>query len=503
MLKRVAILGGGIRPKYLSSIRWSSQKVYPSAVEALEGIGLKDGAICCVGGFGLCGIPEKIIAALRDKGTKDLTCVSNNAGVDDFGLGQLLKTGQVKRMISSYVGENKFFEQSYLSGNLEVELTPQGTLAERLRAGGAGIPAFYTRTGYGTLIQQGGFPIKYSSDGKPEILSEPKETREFDGEQYIMEPAIRGDFSFIKAWKADTDGNLMFRGTAMNFNPDCAKAGKICIAEVEEIVPVGELHPDEIHLPGIFVQRLIKGDNYEKRVEKLTLSGVSSSQKINESRERIVKRAAKEFKNGMYVNLGIGVPTLASNYIPKGMEISCQSENGLLKMGPYPNEGEHDPDLINAGKETVTFLPGSSTFSSSDSFGMIRGSHVDLTILGGMEVNSQGDLANWIIPGKMVKGMGGAMDLVSSGGRVVVTMEHMAKSGAPKILKSCNLPLTGKGIVDLIITEMAVFECVKKEHGPDKKLVLIEHAPAVTVEDIKAATEADFEVSPNLKEMDC
>ena len=227
-------------------------KVYESAQAALQDI-VKDGQTLAVGGFGLCGIPEALIAALKDTGAKQLTCISNNAGVDGFGLGILLETKQIKKMISSYVGENKEFERQYLNGELEVELTPQGTLAEKLRAGGAGIPAFFTQTGVGTLIAEG------------------KEVREFDGKEYILENSLTADIALVKAYKADIAGNLIFRKTAQNFNPVCAMAGKISIAEVEEIVEIGDLDPDEIHLPGIYINRIILNRNPEKRIEQMTL----------------------------------------------------------------------------------------------------------------------------------------------------------------------------------------------------------------------------------------
>ena len=226
-------------------------KIYPSAAKALEGI-VADGQLLAVGGFGLCGIPEALIAALRDSGKKNLTVISNNAGVDGFGLGLLLETRQIKRMISSYVGENKEFERQYLAGELELEFTPQGTLAEKLRAGGAGIPAFFTRTGVGTLVAEG------------------KETREFDGHTYVMERSLIPDVALVKAWKADKSGNLVFRRTARNFNPACAMAGKVTVAEVEEIVEVGEIDPDAVHLPGIYVHRMVLNATPEKRIEKRT-----------------------------------------------------------------------------------------------------------------------------------------------------------------------------------------------------------------------------------------
>jgi len=226
-------------------------KLYPTAAAALEGL-LFDGMTICAGGFGLCGIPERLIDALRDAGTKDLTIASNNAGIDGEGLGKLLRTRQVKKMISSYVGENKEFERQYLSGELEVEFCPQGTLAERCRAGGAGIPGFYTRTGVGTLVAEG------------------KEVKLFDGEEYVLERGIRSDLSIIKGWKADEAGNLVFRKTARNFNQPMATAGKVCVAEVEEVVPVGSIDPDQIHLPGIYVKRLIVGAPYDKKIEFVT-----------------------------------------------------------------------------------------------------------------------------------------------------------------------------------------------------------------------------------------
>lgn len=427
--------------------------------------------------------------------------MSNNAGLDDFGLGLLLQQGQIKRMISSYVGENALFEQLYLTGALEVELTPQGTLAERLRAAGAGIPAFYTPTAYGTIIQQGGFPIQLNSDGSTRIASIPREVRCFNGRHYVLETGLGGDYAFVKAWKGDDHGNLIFRGTSRNFNVDAAKAGRITVAEVEHLVKAGDLDPNEIHLPGIYVQRIFQAKNLQKRIENLRLCDSGNLNKctaISPERQRIIKRAAKELQHDMYVNLGIGLPTLVSNHIPPGIDVVLQSENGLLGMGPYPIKGEEDADLINAGKETVTYRPGSSTFSSSESFAMIRGGHIDVTILGALQVASNGDLANWIIPGKMVKGMGGAMDLVSCGGktRVIVTMDHNTKDGGHRILNECTLPLTGKQAVHRIITELGVFDIVKNE------LVLVEIAPDTTCENIRARTDANFSVSNVLKQME-
>src|SRR3954449_10570969 len=254
-------------------------KVYPNAVAALDGL-LHDNMTIAAGGFGLCGIPENLIAALRDSGVKGLTIVGNNAGVDDFGMGVLLVNRQVKKVMASYVGENKEFERQVLSGELDLELIPQGTLAERLRAGGAGIPGFYTRTGFGTKLTEG------------------KETKKFGECDYVLEPGIKAEVSLVKAWKGDKSGNLIYRMTSRNFNPMIASCGKVCLAEVEQLVEVGELDPDQVHTPGIYVDRIIQGAKYEKRIEFRTVAGAAASKKDSPVRDLMARLAAKELRDG-------------------------------------------------------------------------------------------------------------------------------------------------------------------------------------------------------------
>ncbi|KAJ4343018.1 hypothetical protein N0V87_000736 [Didymella glomerata] len=487
-----------------TSARPAINKIFPSAQEAIKD--MKSDSTLLVGGFGFSGVPNTLINELRDRSDiQNLRVVSNNAGMPGVGLGQLLETKQIGTMVASYIGDNKVFEQMYLKGELSLELTPQGTIAEKCAAGAAGVPAFYTPAAYGTIVQTGELPVRYNTDGTIAKMAPPKETREFNGKSYVLEEAIFGDYAFVKVAKADRLGNCQFRKAQNNFNEAMGKNAKITIVEADEIVEDGQIAPEDIHLQGIYVKRVIKsteGKQIERTVfykspeeQKKAISEGSSE--ASQKRERIIKRAAQELKDGMYVNLGIGMPLAAPAFLPEGTEIILESENGILGMGRYPKPGEEDPDLINAGKETVTLNSGASVFGSHESFGMIRSGRIDVAMLGAMQVNQFGDLANFMLPGK-VKGIGGAMDLVANPTqtKVIVTMEHVDKKGNPKILNQCTFPLTGPKCVSTIITDLAVFD-VDRTEG----LTLREHAKGVTVDEIKTKTEAPFKVAEDLKEM--
>ncbi|KAJ5582695.1 hypothetical protein N7535_001315 [Penicillium sp. DV-2018c] len=484
-------------------IERGGSKLFKDADAAVADI--KSGSTILSSGFGLCGVADTLIDAMHRRGAEQLhslTAVSNNAGVaGKGGLSTLTQNGQVSRLILSYLGNNKDLERGYLTGKIAIELCPQGTLAERLRAGGAGIPAFFTPTGVHTFIQEGKIPVRIHESGKILETGKPRETREFNGKTYLMEEALTGDVAILRAWKADEAGNCVFRYTTKAFGPIMAKAATLTIVEAENIVPVGSIDPNDVDLPGIFVDRIVPS-TAEKQIEiKKLRSGEGSAtgsagNAAQIQRDRIARRAAKELKPGYYVNLGVGIPTLAPSFLPKEVKVWIQSENGILGMGDYPTEEEVDADIINAGKETVTLVPGAATFDSTESFGMIRGGHVDVSILGALQVSANGDLANYMIPGKVFKGMGGAMDLISNPDKtkIVVATSHTAKDGSPKIVAKCSLPLTGANVVSTIITDLCVFQ-VDRATG---KLTLTELAPGVEVEEVQSKTDAEFSIAEEL-----
>ncbi|MBD0295520.1 MAG: 3-oxoacid CoA-transferase subunit B [Flavisolibacter sp.] len=429
---------------------------------------VKDGDVLLGGGFGMTGNPVHLLHALAEKGTKNLTFIGNNVGEPGLGGGRLLRNGQIKKMIGSFFTSNPDAVKAAQSGKVEYELLPQGTLAEAIRAGGAGIGGFYTPTSAGTLIAKG------------------RETKEIDGVEQVFVKGIRANVAFIRAWKGDTAGNLTYRMTEQNFNKAMATAADLVIAEVEQIVPVGAIEPENIHTPCCYVDYIVQAHMTQEYLGT-SASVKSSSKKADDSRMNMARRAFAELKKGNIVNLGIGIPTLVADLITPEDGIILHTENGMLGVGPVPEDDAgalHYP--VNAGKVPVTALPGSSYFDSADSFAMIRGRHIDVAIMGGLEVDEQANLANWAVPGKPLLGVGGAMDLASGAKRLIITMTHTNSDGSSKIVPSCTLPLTAMNAVDMVITDLAVFAF------RENQLTLIEFMPGATLKEVRAKTAATF-----------
>ncbi|MEO0896815.1 MAG: 3-oxoacid CoA-transferase [Bacteroidota bacterium] len=429
---------------------------------------VKDGDTLLGGGFGMTGNPVHLLHALADTSTRNLTFIGNNVGEMDLGGGRLLNNGQLKKMIGSFFTSNPDAVKAAQDGKVAYQLLPQGTLAEAIRAGGAGIGGFYTPTSAGTLIAKG------------------KETKVIDGKTFVFEKAIKANVAFIRAWKADMAGNLTYRMTEQNFNTAMAMAADLVIAEVEHIVPLGALDPNEIHTQGCFVDYLVQAHTSLDDLGS-SASLTSSIKKVDETRMYMAERALKELQQGDVVNLGIGIPTLVADLISPDDGIILHTENGMLGVGPAPTDGGGALDYpVNAGKVPVTALKGSSYFDSARSFAMIRGGHVDVAIMGGLQVDASANLANWAVPGKPLLGVGGAMDLASGAKRLIITLTHTNRKGLSKIVQECTLPLTARGAIDMIITDLAVFKFMEGQ------LTLVELMPNASLEEVRAKTEAHF-----------
>ena len=438
-----------------------------SAAEAARKV--KTGDVLVVGGFGMTGTPIHLLDAIAETDARNLTMISNNIGEPGLGGGRMLRNGQIGKAIGSYYTSNREAVEAYLSGQIEIELLPQGSMAEAIRAGGAGLGGFYTPTSAGTPLAEG------------------RDTRIIDGIEYVFQPALTADVALIRAWQADTAGNLVYRRTENNFNQAAATAGKLVIAEAETVVPVGDLDPDHIHTPGCFVDYLVEAHTTLEELGS-SASVAGSLKKVSEARMTMARAALEELGPGDVVNLGIGIPTLVADLITPGHGIIMHTENGMLGVGPEPESGGAMDYPVNAGKIPVTALPGSSYFDSASSFGMIRGGHVDVAIMGGLQVDESANLANWAIPGKPLLGVGGAMDLASGVRKLIVTMTHTSRDGIAKIVPECTLPLTAVGAVSVIVTELAKFRFA------DGRLILVEIMPGATLDDIRARTTAHFEV---------
>lgn len=451
---------------------------------------IPDGARVLVGGFGvLQGWPHELLFALRDRGVKELTLICNSPGFGPFSPQILAENRQIKKLIASFGGYA--YRVTPLSaqiarGEVEFEMVPQGTLVERVRAAGAGIPAFFTPTGVGTVVEEG------------------KEKRVFDGREYLLETALHADFAFLRAHRADAYGNLVYRRTARNFNPVFATAARVTIAEVDEVVEPGELDPEAIVTPGIFVHRLVRRETPVPRetflelMRRLGRNVQVAEHRVGDGRglspELMALRAARLLSPGQYVNLGIGLPTLVSEFI--AAPVMLHAENGVLGYGPLAPIGEEDLDLYNASSQLVTLLPGASFFHSADAFAMARGGRIDTVVLGGFQVAENGDLANWKTPHMGAGAVGGAMDLAAGARTVIVVMFHTTKDGEPKLLPTCTYPLTARRCVSWVVTDLALIAI--DQDG----FLLKELAPGVTVEEVRRVTAAPLRVAADLREME-
>ena len=440
-------------------------QITPQAAAAL----VKSGDTILVGGFGMTGNPTQILHALAETEVCNLTYIANNVGEPGLGGGRMLRNGQIRKAIGSFFTSNPEAVAAAQSGAIEFEVMPQGTMAEAIRAGGAGIGGFYTPTAAGTVLAEG------------------RETKRIDGRLQVFQPALRANVALIRAWSADTAGNLVYRMTEQNFNRAMAMAADLVIAEVEECLPAGELAAESIHTPGCYVDYLVP---VRSRAADLGSSAsiADSGKKPDEVRMKLARRALAELKAGDIVNLGVGIPTLVADLITAAHGIILHTENGMLGVGPAPARGGAMEYPVNASKIPVTALPGSSYFDSADSFAMIRGGHVDAAIMGGLQVDEQGNLANWAAPGRPLLGVGGAMDLASGAKRLIVTMTHASRDGQSKIVPRCSLPLTATGAVDVVITELAVFRF------RDGQLTLTELMTGASLEEVQARTAARFAI---------
>lgn len=438
---------------------------------------IRNGSTVIIPVFFHVGVAYDLINAIADQGAKDLTLISNDTGLPGLGTGRLISNGQVKHMEISYIATNPDAMRMYVDGKLSIRLIPQGSLVEKLRAGAAGIGFFGTRTGVGTELEHD------------------RETKIVNGEKYIIEEALRGDVVLIKAYRADCMGNLVFHNTSQNFNKESVGAADVVLVEADDILPPEEyLDPNHIHSNFGNIKKgvLIRSSGRWKKDLR-----VQSAEALNLSpaRELICRRAALLLNDGDIVNLGIGTPLAVADYIPENVTVYLMSENGLIHMGPTPSPGEEEHEIINAGRGPASILPGGAFFDSAEAFKLIRGGKVDATILGAFEVDEEGNLANYKIPGRQAPGIGGGMDLVAGARKVIIATEHTAQ-GKPRIVKRCSLPLTGKGAVDWIVTDLALIEYIK-----GIGLVLRERAPGVEVKEILEKTKADLIIQGTIPEM--